>query len=342
MRSDFTFALCQPGAEKALKREMTRRQPGWAPAYQRPGFVTFRSSVPLTPEFALDAVFARQHGLSLGTAKDLDAALSHIRELPAPLCLHVVEREPADPDALPPTLLAREIEQALRERACDHFTKRSEAAPGELVLRVVVALGEPLLLGYHRHASGRSPFPGGRPPIALPPDAPSRAYLKIEEAIASFGLPFRAGHVALEIGAAPGGAAYALVKRGVHVIAVDPAAMDPRLLALRGPSGACAKHLQVSAAELQRAQLPRRVDWLLLDVHLAPQVAMRTARRVGSLVRPTLRGAVLTLKLNDWSYADRIDSFLQQAAELGLNPPQAKQLASHRQEFAIAGVTKYV
>ena len=49
----------------------------------------------------------------------------------------------------------------------------------------------------------------------MPAEAPSRAYAKIEEAIAWAQLPVRAGDVALEIGAAPGGAVMALARRGV-------------------------------------------------------------------------------------------------------------------------------
>ena len=150
----------------------------------------------------------------------------------------------------------------------------------------------------------------------------------------------RAGDTALEIGAAPGGAAYALFRRGVNVIAVDPAAMAPALLASAGPSGARVTHLSIPVGELRREQLPRRVDWLLFDVHLAPQVALRAARRVGSWIRPTLAGAVLTIKLNDWRFADQIDGFLAQARELGLVDPRAKQLRSHRQELAIVGCTE--
>ena len=38
----FAFVLCQPGAERALKRELSRALPNASPAYQRPGLVTFK------------------------------------------------------------------------------------------------------------------------------------------------------------------------------------------------------------------------------------------------------------------------------------------------------------
>jgi 23S rRNA (cytidine2498-2'-O)-methyltransferase len=338
LTSQFVFVSCQPGAETALKRELAQKRPSWSPAYQRPGLVTFRSGEAVTPELALESVFARQYGMSLGSAADIDAALARIRELPESPCLQVVERAPADPDATQLGGAARALEDELRARA--PVADRDVAREGELVLTVVVGEGDPLLLGLHRQHRGRSPHPGARFPIALPEAAPSRAYLKIEEAIQSFELPMRAGDTALEIGAAPGGAAYALLQRGIRVFAVDPAVMDLRLLERVGPSGARVIHLQQAMRDLDRKELPGRIDWLLMDVHLAPQIALRAARRLSSELRSSLCGAVLTMKLNDWSFADKLDDFVAQTLPMGLLEPRAKQLPSHRQEVAIVGLTK--
>jgi hypothetical protein len=112
------------------------------------------------------------------------------------------------------------------------------------------------------------------------------------------------------------------------------------VLNFRGPSGARIQHVQKPMGALTRAELPPAVQWLLLDVHLAPQVALRTARKVASWFRDSLLGAVLTLKLNDWAFADQTDSFLAQAREMGLREPRAKQLASHRQELCVVGLTR--
>jgi 23S rRNA (cytidine2498-2'-O)-methyltransferase len=251
----------------------------------------------------------------------------------------VVERAPEDPDSLVPSALAASIEAELRTRCVDRLSPTSKAKSGQLVLTVVLGDESTLLLGLHRHTPERSPFPGARYPVELPAHAPSRAFLKIEEAIAAFHLPLEQGHTALELGAAPGGAVYALLRRGVHVLAVDPAELDPLVLAYEGPDGATAKHFKLAAGDLSVDQLPASVDWLLLDVHLAPGVALRAARRFASHFKRTLRGAVFTLKLNDWSFADRVDSYLGQAREMGLVDPRAKQLTSHRQELCIAGLT---
>lgn len=335
----FAFVLCQPGAERALKRELARSAPGWTPAYQRPGLVTFKLPEPASPELPLRSVFARQHGISLGSFADLDALVAQVRQWPTPLCLHVAERAPSEPDCLTASERVRSVEAELRRRCADRVSPTPRAKSGQLTLTVLV--DDPALFaGLHRHAPERCAYPAGRYPVALPALAPSRAYLKIEEAIAAFQLPLQPGQLALELGAAPGGAVLSLLQRGVSVIAVDPAELDPGVLAFEGPEGARATHLKLAAGEVQREQLPSAVDWLLLDVHLAPGVALKAAARFASQYRQSLLGAVLTLKLNDWSFADRLDTYLNQAREMGLVEPQARQLASHRQELAIVGLTR--
>lgn len=345
LTSEFVFALCQRGAEVALKREAAATLPELAAAYQRPGLVTFRVPRAVNADFQLPLVFARASGMSLGAVRDLSAALQRIEQLAlnVPICLHVVERDLFRPDEEPPDYtrgrLANSVEALFRSALPDQFTANPVAKPGELVLSVIVAADDPWVLGLHRHRAGQCPHPGGRYPIDVPHEAPSRAYAKIEEAVRTFALPVRADDVALELGAAPGGAAYALLRRGVSVVGVDPADMDPFVLGFTGPRGARLTHLRMPMAGLTRDALPERVQWLLLDVHLAPQVALRTARKVASWYRESLLGAVLTLKLNDWSFAERTASFLGQAREMGLLDPEAKQLASHRQELCVVGLT---
>jgi 23S rRNA (cytidine2498-2'-O)-methyltransferase len=349
LASEFVFALCQRGAEVALKREALRVLPTYAPAYQRPGLVTFRTPEPVTPELELPLVFARASGMSLGAARDLPAALERARALHREqgnerVCLHMVERDLFRADEEPPGYqrgaLAKVHEAALRSAAPELFTQSSTPKLGDLVLSAIVAKDDPWLLGLHRHQRGRCPHPGGRYPINVPDQVPSRAYAKIEEAIRVFQLPLQAGDTALELGAAPGGAALALLQRGVTVIGVDPAEMDRHALCYQGPHASRLTHLQKPMGALARDELPRHIDWLLLDVHLAPQVALRSVRKIASWYRDSLQGAVLTLKLNDWAFIDQIDSFLQQAREMGLVEPRAKQLASHRQELCVVGLTR--
>lgn len=183
-------------------------------------------------------------------------------------------------------------------------------------------------LGVHRHdAALRSPHPGGALAVAMPAESPSRAYSKIEEAIAFAGLPVAAGDVAVEIGAAPGGAVLALARRGLEVYGVDTGELAPQVAALPN-----VHHLAKKVGALRWEELPARVDWLLVDMNLAPQVVLHEIARLMPRLRPTLRGAVLTLKMNDWAFVDELPAFAARLAELGLPRVTMKHLPSNRRE----------
>ena len=66
-------------------------------------------------------------------------------------------------------------------------------------------------------------MPGGLIHIDVPAEAPSRAYAKIEEAIVWARLPVAAGQIALEIGAAPGGASAVSIPSGPFWRSISPA-----------------------------------------------------------------------------------------------------------------------
>jgi 23S rRNA (cytidine2498-2'-O)-methyltransferase len=51
--------------------------------------------------------------------------------------------------------------------------------------------------------------------------APSRSYLKVEEAYGVLGREPRAGETVCDLGAAPGGWSYSAAKRGARVVAID-------------------------------------------------------------------------------------------------------------------------
>jgi 23S rRNA (cytidine2498-2'-O)-methyltransferase len=332
--SSFIYAVCQLGAEAALKAEVARAHPTLRFAYSRPGLITWKSPAGLAADARLDAVFARASGLSFGAVDPLTA-------VPEARRLHVFERDLARPDEDPPGWVPGRRAAAVRAQLLasgpNRFEADARARPGELCLDVIVAPDgdEPPWVGAHMHARGRSPWPGGLFPVEVPADAPSRAYRKLEEAIAWSGLPLRAGEVAVEIGSAPGGASYALLRRGLEVVGVDPGDMAPSVLGFVGPAGNRFQHLRTTLAALRREALPPRVDWLLLDVNLAPQVALHALRRLVATLRRDLRGVILTLKLNDWGMADAVPDLVARVGAMGLGPARATQLPANRQEICV-------
>ncbi len=67
IRPEYLFALCNPGAERALKAEVQAAGLDWRPSYQRSGFVTFKlASVFAWEDLALNIACARRLAVSLG------------------------------------------------------------------------------------------------------------------------------------------------------------------------------------------------------------------------------------------------------------------------------------
>lgn len=201
------------------------------------------------------------------------------------------------------------------------------AAPGDVVGDVIVA-ADGAWLGVHQHDENHVADPGGIIPIDMPADSPSRAYAKIEEAIAWAKLPVKAGQVALEIGAAPGGAVMALARRGLEVFAVDTGELAPRVKAMPG-----VHHFATKVGALRWEMLPERVDWLLVDVNLAPQVALHEVGRLMPKLKRTLLGAVFTLKLNDWAFVPQLPELVERIRGFGFNTVRMRHLPSNRREI---------
>lgn len=326
----FVFASCAIGREDDLKEYVRRERTALRLAFSRPGLVTFKIDDDVPPEVARPAPWARVWGASIGRA---DSAAAALALLPADARrLHVWDR---DTTAEGTRQAVDAIERELRDAAPGRFLDGARALVGELVADVIVADGDTWFLGVHRHAAGRSPWPGGAFPVEVPADAPSRAYAKIEEAIAWAELPVAAGHVAVEIGSSPGGAAYALARRGVTVYGVDPGEMDARVLAFVGPGAARVHHVHETLASVRWEMLPRAVDWLLLDVNLAPPVALHGLARLVPAWKKKLRGAVLTLKMNDAAMRNGLPTWLERVAGFGFSDVQVTHLPSNHSELCV-------
>lgn len=348
--SSFLYCICQTGAEPAVKHELAATRPELRFAYSRPGLLTFKAPGPVDPDAPLGAVFVRAYGASIGPARGPDevfAALDRYCPEGQAVRLHVWERDISRPGEEPPGFRYGPAAAAVREALVAAWPSGQRpllpgerAEPGDWVLDVIVAADEPWWLGHHRHTPARSPFPGGRISVDMPPEAPSRAYRKLEEALIWSGAPVRPGDVAVEIGSAPGGASYALLRRGLEVHGIDPAKMDPVVLDHRGPGGARFIHLQRPMSLVQRADLPLHLHWVLMDVNLAPQVALITARRLAAAPRPSLLGVLLTLKLDDWRAVRHIPRLLRSISAMGMEEVQATQLPSNRMEVFACGLTR--
>ena len=90
---------------------------------------------------------------------------------------------------------------------------------------------------------------------------PSRAYLKLWEALTRLGSCPRHGETCLDLGASPGGWTWVLARLGASVQAVDKAPLNPRIAGMPGVTQTLASAFAIP---------PAPVDWLVCDVIAYP------------------------------------------------------------------------
>ena len=342
--ASYLMTTCQVGAEGALKSELARRWPAFRFAYSRPGFVTFRlpSEHRLRENFDLGSVFARYHGFSRGKvlADSLAARCQAVRELLDGQSfdrLHVFHRDraaPADFDFEPgPTPADAELAQTLLAALPGIVPADATVVPareGERVLSVVVVGENEWWLGVHRVRGAATAWPGGLREIEQPLEIVSRAYLKLVEGLAWSRLPLQPGDVCLELGCAPGGAAQALLERGMRVIGVDPASMDPEVV-----DHPQFTHLRQRGHELKKSLLTD-VRWVLADMNVPPSYTLDTVENIVTNRNVQVSGVLLTLKLLDWKLADEIPDYVARVQSWGFPWVECRQLMTNRREFCLA------
>ena len=357
----FVFMTCRPGAEGALKGEVTRSEPEWRLAFSRPGFVTFKLPVerPVDDRKLAERhwTFAHAHGISLGQLAgtklatlcekvwsqhgvDALAAATRLSDVHVwePAALGNVEPD-MESEVAP---LCLEIEAGIRAAAPENVLKlRREpsnrprpSSRDALVLDIAVIEPGRWWAGYHRAVSWPARWPGGAIPVTLPAHAVSRAYAKMEEAILWSGLPLAAGDECVEIGCAPGGASQALLDRGLLVTGIDPADMDPAVL--EHPRF---RHLKKRGKDVRRHEF-LGVRWLAADMNIAPQATLDDIEPIVTHPGVTIRGIIVTLKLAEWSLADRLPEFVERVRSWGFRDVRMRQLVTGGQEVCLAALRR--
>jgi len=351
----FLYTVCQCGVEQALKQEIAVGPVDARPAYSRPGFVTFKLGKPCdSPEqFQLPSTFARTYGFCLGkvVGDHLGELARQVWQWPAveqmmavqPISdLHVWQRDRKPPGFRGfepgPTILAGEVEAGLRECSQIDGLKKLSGDPrlpsrrNRWVLDIVLVEPGEWWIGCHYSSRRLDCWPGGVIPFELPEHAASRAYLKMTEAIAWSALPAQRDDLCIELGCAPGGAAQALLEHGLRVIGVDPAEIDPEVLA--HPNF---QHLRRRSMEVPQKAL-RGVRWLAIDMNAAPAYTLDAAEAVVTSKTARIRGMILTLKLADWKLAAELPNFIKRVASWGYRDVRVRQLATSRQEVCLVAL----
>ncbi len=127
---------------------------------------------------------------------------------------------------------------------------------------------------------------------------PSRAYLKLWEALVRLGTWPAAGETCIDLGASPGGWTWVLAELGGHVTAVDKAPLDPAVAAMPGVT---------QRLDSAFAMAPEPVDWLFSDVIAYPDRLLALVRRW--IEAGAARHIVCTIKFQGATDHDAADAF---------------------------------
>ena len=339
---------CREGGEGGSGPTLARL-PRWPIA--RPGFLTVQVSggAPLTGDFDLESVFARSWGFSLGKLAGDDpqgvAAWSGSLWGDRPIMrIHAWPRDICEPGehgfepAITPAAVA--AYEALRQ-ACPRpgmlarGNTTSSNRPGPAIGCSIACSATrgmvDRLAPRRRHAfavAGRSDGPrnaGGRgePRVAQNGGGPPLV-----------AIAHPAGGPLCGDRRAPAGPARPFLARGVEVLGIDPAEMDPAVVALPG-----FRHIRRRIAEVPRREF-RKIRWLTADMNVAPAYTLDAVEAVVAHPEVNIRGMILTLKLLEWTLARQVPEYLDRVRGWGYNIVHARQLQHDRREFCLAALQR--
>jgi 23S rRNA (cytidine2498-2'-O)-methyltransferase len=359
--AQFVFMTCRSGAEAAVKAEVARMEPHWRFSYSRPGFLTFKheGNRPLDDRQLAERnwTFAHAHGISLGRVhgESLGHLAANLWQLESVVALaskgeiadiHVWEPEstvPSDSDGDQSiTPLCHEIAAAVHIAAPESCTKlqrstspHGQAAPrNSLVLDIIVLAPGEWWIGCHRAVRRHERWPGGAIPVRMPDHAVSRAYAKMEEALQWSALPLEKEDECVEVGCAPGGASQALLDRGLFVTGIDPADVDPAVLA-----HSRFRHLKKRGKDVRRKEF-EGVRWLAADMNIAPDSTLDEIEAIVTHPGLAIRGMVLTLKFPDWNAATSLPELAARVSGWGFRDVRTRQLVTGGKEICLVALRR--
>jgi 23S rRNA (cytidine2498-2'-O)-methyltransferase len=196
----------------------------------------------------------------------------------------------------------------------------------EQILSVTLTPTE-AFLGLSLARENLSDWAGGERRFKREPNQISRAEFKLLEALETFDLQLPTTGVALDMGAAPGGWTRLLSERGLRVIAVDPAELDPR-----AESHPNVTHIRTTVENY----LPTRetFDVILNDMRMDARDSARVMLMAAQYLKPKGFG-IMTLKLPEKGMGDVARAALRILGS-GYSVLGARQLFHNRDEVTVA------
>ena len=314
-----TLHVCSAGYESFLARELggaiEKTGPGWVLGPVAHGDVCFAHLSLLDPV----AIEGKSVNAIAWAIADhfTESARSERFEGSWPFCL-----EAGATDGLHRRAKAVEEEcfQRIRGRMSRVAKLAARGRPGPGPARGLFAY----MVDFDKAWVSRQAYSGGQRRMADDPQAPSRSYLKVEEAYGILGREPAAGETVADLGAAPGGWSYSAARRGALVTAVD-----------NGPLKGGGLHPGITHrtedAFTFRPEAP--VDWLFCDMVEDPERIVVLVERW--LKEAWCRRLIVNLKFG------RTDPLplLRRAQALRKYCPdlKARHLFHDREEFTLVG-----
>lgn len=354
------IAYCRPGFESDCAAELQEKTAllgsyGYCQTKAQQGYVVYRCAAEEAEHLAKklllnELIFTRQFIAILAEVKDLPSQ-DRVSALQLALLDDSVQEnfagvKPAGSLRVetPDTNLGKELSKFCRKftvplrqglRQAGWMTaKESDRRP---TLHAFFLSNSEVVLGFS-YSFNQSPWLMGIPRLRMPSDAPSRSTLKLDEAFQVF-VPVHereerisSGMNAVDLGAAPGGWTYQLVRRGMMVQAVDNGPMAESLM-----DTGQVKHIQEDGFKFRPKK--KNVTWLVCDMVEKPA-------RVGELMTSWLlegdcKEAIFNLKLPMKRRYAAVAEYLQHIKETlqehgrGKFELQAKQLYHDREEITV-------
>ncbi|MBX3750557.1 MAG: rRNA methyltransferase [Opitutaceae bacterium] len=334
--------VCQAGFENLLVRELAAggakvlaQGPGWVRAESAPAELAFA-------HWTLDAESPVQGDSVNALAQQIaDSFLQSLQGEKVTEPWPCVFGGPAELVGLGRRISS--VEAAFFERLKKRIARVAKLAVADLPRGVGPARGLAVwFTDFGAAVVGRNLAINGPRRMADDPLAPSRSYLKVEEAYVVLGREPAAGETVVDLGAAPGGWSYSAAKRGARVIAIDNGplkggALDHPHIEHRRED---AFRYQPSFAKASEgAALENKgCDWLFCDMVEEPHHVLR------SIVEPWLergwcRRFVVNLKFGRVDPIALLQELRQPGSILQRCAPglRIRHLYHDREEFTLTG-----
>lgn len=272
--------LCQPGYESFLSEELEVIHfpaPGGKVESAGPGFVwtecdgdtEWLEGLCFAHLSLIAPIEVQAESVNTIAARLLDGLLTDFRELrvEGPWYFDAWVRRDQDGAAKRATSVRNALFEKLKTkmgRVARLATKEFPDHPGPRRGWVM------FLEDYGRISASSRLFFGGQQRMADDPAAPSRSYLKVEEAYHVLGGAPRVGETVADLGAAPGGWSYSAAKRGARVDAIDNGPLKAG--AANNPN---IHHLREDGFRFGPGPADAAYDWLYCDMVEDPYKVLR-------------------------------------------------------------------